>query len=172
MQSLFYGAHLKTCDQIGMAPQRPELAVGDDRGLLTRWAANYGTDPDMFQDLRIMVPVFYDTQRRKMKVWAVLGLVTKPLRISFSKPPIVKKVVNARRRPVDLNKVTPLFKSNDEELVQLVTAELYVNKLLNRQEFRVLCDHHKTEKAILDKLQGAKKTPKKDPKKTPKKNPK
>ena len=54
---------------------------------------------------------------------------------------------------IDLKNVKVKFTGNKESLLYPVTAEIYVNKLLNRQEFRALCDKHKTYDAIIEQLE-------------------
>jgi hypothetical protein len=152
VQGLFHGAYLTVCDELGLPPEG-DKKLGQpavDLELFRFWAASMGKDPDMFTDMRVMVPLFYDIQRRKMKVWVVLGVTEKKLRVFFAKRPKVKAVVDAAGKKVkpriDWDEATP-------RLTYFVTAEVYVTKLLDREQFRAHCDRHKTTKAILSNLQ-------------------
>jgi hypothetical protein len=44
------------------------------------------------------------------------------------------------------------FVNQHTKLAYIVSAEVYVNRLLNRTEFRQLCDQKKTFKAIVESL--------------------
>ncbi len=85
-------------------------------------------DPDLAADLRMMVPVFYDRDRQKLKVWAFLGWTTTSLDVSFETPPKTSRPV-----PTDGSKYRAAVP---------VMVEIYVNRLLDRAEMRALCDRH------------------------------
>jgi len=53
--------------------------AGEGLRVYESWREALAEDPDLGVDVRMMVPVFYDVQREKMKVWAVLDYATKPL---------------------------------------------------------------------------------------------
>ncbi len=97
MEALFYGAYLQACEEIGMTPEE-DRSLGSpkgtdaDRALLSAWLASIRKDPDLGNDIRMMVPVFYDVGRGKIKVWAVLGIATKPLNVSYVTQPAVKQI--------------------------------------------------------------------------------
>ena len=55
-------------------------------------------------------------------------------------------------KPVDLAKVELQFEEAFFTVAYPVMAEVYVSKILNRKEFRDLCDKHKTQEAILSQL--------------------
>ncbi len=151
MERLFHGAYLAVCEELAMRPQA-DAGVGGpaDLDLLRVWARAVGEDPDMGRDMRMMVPVFYDVGRRKMKVWAVLGLATKALRVSFAAPPVIRGAVDGRGNKTEVPQVE--WGSAELRLPYWITAELYVTRVLDRSEFRALCDRHKTAKAILGAL--------------------
>lgn len=150
IERLFLGAHAASCSDIGLAPEDGSAAD------LAAWSAD--RDPDLGVDNRMMVPVFFDTQRRMTKVWAFLGWRSRPLVASFAKPPRVEVPGTAEKRgwfgfgkkaaapePVE-------FESARYSLVYPVTAEVYVSKRLDRDEFRAHCDRFKTADEILKNL--------------------
>jgi hypothetical protein len=158
MEALFHGAYLVTCREIGLEPEEEtDLGLGAtpaaNQKVFETWTANIHSDPDLGNDIRMMVPVFYDIGRKKLKVWAVLGVAEKPLRVSFGKTPRVLKVTDESGVEVPLDTVTIEFSGEGHGLAYLVTAEVYVDRLLNRSQFRALCDRHKTNRAIVDALQ-------------------
>jgi hypothetical protein len=153
MEALFYGVYLIVAEQIGMEGA-PNLSVGSGRGnkadktLASKWLSSCVDDSDVGTDNRMMVPVFYDIQRKKTKVWVVMGYSVKPLSIWFEQMPEAT-VTTAQGEPA---KADLKFRGIERPLIYPVSAEIYVSKLLNRNEFRTLCDRHKTRSAILKAL--------------------
>ena len=104
-----------------------------------------------------------DLGRRKTKVWVFLGWKTKRLDISFANPPRVVSwtatAPAARRRLLsrffakEENPPEIDFERTYKPLAMPVTAEVYVTKILNRDEFRRRCDTHETASAILENLE-------------------
>ena len=153
MEALFYGAYLIVSEEIGMEAA-PNIEAGSGRGnkadktLASEWLRLCTDDPDVGADNRMMVPLFYDIQRKKTKVWVVMGYSVKPLSIWFEqKPEAVVTDVQGNPVQVDLE-----FEGTEKFLIYPVSAEIYVNRLLNRNEFRALCDKKKTTSAILKAL--------------------
>ena len=100
-----------------------------------------------------MVPVFFDLERGRHKVWVFLGWAHRPIDISFaSKPHVAVFGLNGEPCPDDL-KIRWL--SLSQHLPYPVTAELYVDRLLDRDEFRKVCDGCGTRSEILKRLAEA-----------------
>jgi hypothetical protein len=157
MESLFYGAYVQSCIELGIQPDFDNTMgyqkfAHAARALFELWRLNAHDDPDLTQDVRMMVPVFYDKYQQKMKVWAVLGVDTKPVKVWYQHTPTIKMIRTASGKLVAQNRVEVLFKSETWNIPYLVSAEVYVSKLMNRKEFRALCDKHKNSKAILAAL--------------------
>lgn len=150
IERLFLGAHAAACAEIGLAPE------GGSAADFAGWAAD--RDPDLGQDNRMMVPVFFDVERRRTKVWAFLGWRSRPLVASFAKPPKVEVLGSAEKRgwfgfgakPAAPEPVE--FESARYSLAYPVTAEVYVSTRLNREEFRAHCDRYRTPDQILSHL--------------------
>lgn len=92
MESLFRGAFAVSCRELGLPPA--ELAGGAvaaaDAREFEAWAKALERDPDLAADARMMVPVFYDLQRRKTKVWVFLGWSLRDVEVSFRARPSVR----------------------------------------------------------------------------------
>jgi hypothetical protein len=76
MEALFHGAHVRACRELGLesdATLLPDRNPDSDDASFRAWAAGIARDHDLGRDTRMMVPVFYDVGRRRMKVWALLG---------------------------------------------------------------------------------------------------
>jgi hypothetical protein len=157
MQTLFYGAHVAVCQEIGM-PFSTSLPLGSGKGAgadaaeFQAWRASLKNDPDLGRDVRMMVPVFYDILRKKTKAWVFLGWSSRPVTVSFARAPEAK-VFDQAGNEVKVDSVDLLFHSIRHELAYPVTAEVYVGTILNRDEFRQLCDKYKTRSAILANLE-------------------
>jgi hypothetical protein len=156
IETLFLGAHVSVSRELGLAP---DTATGSDtytRQAAERfvaWARELKSDPDLKLDLRAMVPVFYDVGRRKTKVWAFLGWSRRPITVSFARPPQATiRDLNGRL----LRDHPPIrWGALHAELQYPVTAELYVDRILNRDEFRKVCDSCGTRSEILRRLDAS-----------------
>lgn len=107
----------------------------------------------------MMVPVFHDVGRKKTKVWAFLEWKVVPVDVEYRKEPTVQAVESARPRECDASdrpapsEPPPVrFVGTRYEFAVPITVELYVTRLLDRDEFRRHCDRHRTRAAILRNL--------------------
>jgi len=167
MEALFYGAHAVVSGQLGLPPDT-HLEVGSGDGLeadavrFMEWARSLERDEDLGQDARMMVPVFYDMLRGKTKVWMMLGWRIKALSIYFVTPPQVVAIeplgtassAAGPFRGIFSRQSQPkvVFTESEREIACPVFAEAYVEKVLNRDEFRRHCNTFKTQAAILANL--------------------
>jgi hypothetical protein len=153
MQGLFRGARVVASREIGLSPSTAPAGADVDAERLSSWSKALPSDPDLGRDLRMMVPVFYDQDRRKTKVWLFLGWVSRPTTVDFAVAPTAEIFDATGRKlgPSDGPQLSFLEEAHD--LVYPVTAEVYVGRILNREEFRKHCDTYKTRSAILAKLQ-------------------
>ena len=157
MEAIFQGAAATVLSELGVAvagPAKAETAAGrsasSDRESFRRWAAAMKTDPDIGRDARMMVPVFFDRGRRKTKVWAFLGWSQRPVNFWFATPPGVQVTRDGKQAAADQAVVE--FGNAHQSLAYPVTAEVYVEKILDRNEFRRHCDRYKTRSEILKNL--------------------
>ncbi len=153
MESLFLGAYQVAAEEIGMDAQLPERSKAEregDKKLAREWIRKFPEDPDVGADNRMMVPVFYDIQRKKTKVWVVLGYAVKPLAIWFKNEPQAE-VLDARGKKAQAKLK---FQSIQKPLIYPVSTEVYVNAIMSRDEFRALCNKYKTPSAILNALKN------------------
>ncbi|HEX4132617.1 MAG TPA: hypothetical protein VHZ24_21470 [Pirellulales bacterium] len=157
MTNLFYGAHVLVSQQLGSAPvTAPHLGSGRgdeaDTKPFVEWQAKLSDDPDIGADARTMVPVFFDEGRKKTKVWVVLGWASRNVEIGFAKPPAAR-IYNAAGGRVERDTPRLKFQPRYAQLAYPVTAEVYVTKILDRAEFRALCNKYRTQAAILKNLE-------------------
>jgi hypothetical protein len=90
-----------------------------------------------------MVPVSVDPRTSRTHVFAFLGWVRRPLGVWFSRPP---KVVESPARVV--------FGGETHALDTPVVVEMWVDRLLDRDELRELCERHRTRGRIMRAIQG------------------
>jgi hypothetical protein len=86
IEKLFDGAAAAARRELGM-----EAEPGDDEAArqFADWSANLAADPDVSRDCRMMVPIYFDVQRRKTKVWAFLGWRTVQVNARYATKPAV-----------------------------------------------------------------------------------
>jgi len=108
-------------------------------------------DPDLAADARMMVPLFFDVERRKTKVWVFLGWASGPLAVSFARVPEATVLDHSGRR-VERGGPQIEFTNAEYHLAYPVSAEVYTERLLDRSEFRELCNRYRTRSAILNQL--------------------
>jgi hypothetical protein len=154
LENLFQGACLTANRQLGRESEISVDDIADPVAAVARflkWSANLEHDADIGQDARMMVPVFFDQQRQKSKVWVVLGWTGRQVCASFAKAPTIQVFkddgVRLENRKYDLH-----FTTNCQRLAYPVMAEVYVHEILDREQFRRHCDTYQTRSAILANL--------------------
>lgn len=157
MEALFFGAALIVANETGCAlriTNRDGSGDGSEKDIefAGRWMNHLASDPDVSRDNRMMVPVFYDLQRKMTKVWVVLGYEEESLKVGFSSTPQIT-VFDSKGQKVDQSRLDVHYNSRVCSIWRPVFAEIYVRKILDRDEFRKLCDRYATGPEILNALQ-------------------
>ncbi len=157
MEAIFAGASAAVSRDLGLSetitapPQAaPARSADADLEAFRKWARTLNADPDLSRDARMMVPVFFDRNRRKIKVWVFLGWSQRPVNVWFATQPAVEVTKNGNAAKTDEFEVE--FGTTHLSLPYPVTAEIYVDRIQNRDEFRRHCDRFKTQAAILKNL--------------------
>jgi hypothetical protein len=153
IESLFLGAHVSVSRELGLAPDTSmnfDTSTSKAAERFIAWRRELNSDPDLNLDLRTMVPVFYDVGRRKLKVWVFLGWSRRPITVSFARPP--KATIRDLKGRWRLLQPTIRWGALHADLPYPVTAELYVDRILDRDEFRKICDSCGTRSEILRRL--------------------
>lgn len=140
MESIFLGAAEVARTETG-APAHPDRQA--DRRAFLAWRSTAAADPDVGADARAMVPISFDPDTGRMHVFAFLGWTQRPLTVSFSRPP---RVVESPARVV--------FGSETHFVETPVIVEAWVNRLLDREELRSLCERRGTVERIVRAIVG------------------
>ena len=156
MERLFLGAHVVACRDLGLAEDPAAAAAGsaDEQAVhFLRWVASLASDPDLARDSRMMVPVFFDQQRQKTKVWVMLGWTASGASYGYDQAPKVTVTGPDGKPAAGEDAPELIFHGTWRQLATPIFAEVYVTKLLNRDEFRRHCDTYATQAAILSNLE-------------------
>ncbi|MFP2930653.1 hypothetical protein ACLESO_36735 [Pyxidicoccus sp. 3LG] len=149
MEQVFRGAHAVVRQELGFE-EVPEALL--PAALLTRrWLRQWKEDPDLSRDPRCVVPLYFDQERGKTKVLAVLGFHSTSVEARFKERPTVH-LSGPDGRGEASEQV--LFPESRHSTVRPVSAELYVSRVPDRAEFHSLCDEHVTADAILKALEA------------------
>jgi hypothetical protein len=154
MRELFYGFHLLSAEDIGMASglhadEPVDRATCEAKA--NEWLSSYSTDGDLQVDTRVSVPLYFDVANRRTRLWATIGVRLARLDASFAKPPRVKPLKGAG----DWEEVKSWQLEPAEYLIavdEFAEVEIPGLEPLTRQEFRNVCDQHKKKAEIVEAL--------------------
>ncbi len=152
MEDLFKGAALQARRQLGMAPSEGQSRA---EARLAAWWRHWDQDPDLRQDLRMMVPLQVAPMSNQVLVWAVLGVSVRPLSIGYRREPRVLAVYDAQGSKLPTDAYEIKFVGKQVHVAYPVSVEIWVRRLMDRPTFRRLCDEAKTYRAIVARLGSA-----------------
>lgn len=157
MEAIFFGASVTVARQLGLAEPNEEeagsgLGAEEDAQTYLKWAANLHRDVDLGTDVRMMVPLYYDIEQKKTKVWAFLGWTTQQVYVRFEQLPAVS-VLDKSGNPINPERLEINYNSSSYTIATPVFHELFVSRLLNRDEFRRHCDAYESTAAIVKNLE-------------------
>jgi hypothetical protein len=154
MRQLFYGLHLLSAEDIGMAPAlRADEPVdrAASEATASDWLAAYSHDTDLEVDSRVSVPIYFDVPNRQTRLWATIGVRLARLSVSYAKPPKIRAASDG----VDWQEAA-LGQLEPAEYViavdEFAEAEIAGLEPLTREEFRNVCNASKTRPEILEAL--------------------
>ncbi len=139
MEQLYTGAWAVVLDELGMIANDPAVEASSlmaAKAAARSWASSHRSDTDLAEDVRMMVPLFKDIERDEFHVLAVVGIEQRDLRVGFAERPAVM-VRDLRGRVVQ-----PDIRWSDSRypLARPVTLTCRTKRLLDRDQFRALCD--------------------------------
>lgn len=153
-RDLFYGLYLVSCEDIGLRPRfAKEEPVDRERCYqqASVWLETALDDPDLTRDTRVIVTVYHDGGRKISRCWATLGVRMAHLEASYARPPHWKPAKEGEWLAVEASRLgaSKYLIAVDE----FAEVELKGLRVLNREEFRMLCDRGKNKSAIVRLLQ-------------------
>ena len=152
IEQIFWGAYVASAHEIGLKTTENAEKLKAATTAFGVWSKQIAGDSDLAKDVRMMVPVFHDLQRRKTKVWAFLGWKSEDVLFAFQSKPTVASIKDKNGNTVANEDVIVKYGHQYANCAYPVFAELYVSQLLNRDEFRAHCDKYKTKDEILKNL--------------------
>jgi hypothetical protein len=151
MEALFYGAYGIISRELGMNPQETEGRNSQaDMDFAFRWIFSFHKDLDIQTDGRMMVPLFDDIGRGKTKVWVFLGYRLEKLEIHFANR-LEAEFATLSGDPINANLE---YHGIQRPLIVPVSAEIYVNRIFNREEFQKMCNRYRNQSKILHVLEN------------------
>ncbi|MEZ6194506.1 MAG: hypothetical protein R3F20_02095 [Planctomycetota bacterium] len=146
MEAVFEGAEVQSRVDLALRPEPP--ASGRDpevaRTAFKRYQRGAAEDPDLAEDCRMMVPVAFDEERQRFKCWAVFGWSARTVRIAFATRP----TLTIKKKGLFRSKPKVIWGSTSRRAPVPAMAEIWVREPLDRDEFRAICDEHRTVPAI------------------------
>ena len=166
VRKLFYGFHLLSCEDIGMRPDLLEGELGEVSGGAAEcvdaalgWLKSCAEDTDLEQDTRVSVPIYVDAVNETTTLWCTLGIRGAKLRAWYAGAPQwrPKTGIVGQGQPAAWETPDPEF-FTDANYVLLVDefAEVTMRgfRTLTREQFRSVCDRHRTKEKIVEALSG------------------
>lgn len=149
MRDLFYGIHLVSAADVGMAPS----IAGDEpvdrdacRAVALAWLRDAYADPDLAVDTRVGVP-FRDGQQTRL--WATLGVRLTRLDVSWARPPRVRLADGSGGwEEVPGGRIVYALPVDDFAEVTLAGS-----RSLTREELRAMCGSGRTRAEIVAALE-------------------
>lgn len=156
VQQLFYGCHVLSAEDLGMAlnlTPEEQTEVAESRAAAEKWLKDISNDPDLAVDTRVIVPVANDLATDTMLSWATIGVRFARLKASYHSegPPRVRASDTDEWKaltPDQLGTATYLIPVDEFASVRLPRSHV-----LTRAEFRAVCDQQKTRDDIVKQLQ-------------------
>ncbi len=157
MRNLFYGLHLISAEDIGMAPALAEGELAEpDRcyELAEKWLSDAANDPDLAADTRVSIPIMTDPGRNVTRLWVTVGVRLTKLEAEYARPPSIRPTSGEG----DWTEVDRHELAASHYLIavdEFAEIELPGLRSFDREELRAICDQAKTKEAILEALRGA-----------------
>ena len=152
MEALFTGAYVRSCKELGF-PVGVVAGADAAEATFVAWARAASTDADLARDVRMMIPVAVDPMTGTTRSWAVLGWASDELGIRFVRGPtaVVRSAADGKALPPSAVEV--VLGSQSASVAYPVFVEVTTRKVLDRDEFRRLCDAAKTRERIVNALE-------------------
>lgn len=146
METLFLGAEATARAELG----RPMADRDAARACFRAWQLGSANDPDVNHDLRVAVPLWFDVERKTVRIAATLGLETRTLKLEWIVRPKVE-VLGESRLPWP---TVPQFDEAHRTILSPLTIECDVREPPSRDELRAICDREHHPDAVRSALEA------------------
>lgn len=147
MELLMRGAEVVSRAELGR-PLPDSVEHEAARATFRSWQRRSADDPDLALDLRSAMPVFYDAERRTLRICVMLGVETRSLHLSFVERPQVSVHGTS-----NFGAAEPEYRPSRQLVMCPITVECDVKALPTPEQLREICDEHVTTSAIKAALQ-------------------
>lgn len=153
IRNRFYGLYLVSCDDIGMKPDFvDDEPVDQDRCYEQAlvWLAELDQHRDFEVDTRVSVPILYDVNENKTRLWATIGVRLARLTARYEVTPRI-------RQPAETN-WTEMENGSAKSVNYLIAVDQFAevtrtgSSTLTRDELRTICDQHSKLSDVIDAL--------------------
>lgn len=158
MRMLFYGLHLISCEDIGMAAQTLPGEIDQPdylRVLATKWLEQWESDVDLAADTRVAVPV-YVMPGEYTRFWCTVGVRAMKLTASYAKAPKWRPMPAEGGQAAEWTAIEGWRTQTGNWVIlgdEFAEVERKGDLPLTRKELRDICDHHGSKQAIIEVLQ-------------------
>ncbi len=149
IEALMLGAETTSREELGR-PAESSFARELARNAFRAWQRDSPSDLDLAHDLRVAVPLWFDAERRTVRLSATLGVETRTLRFEYLERPAVS-AWGPDGRPAAAR---PRFGDSSESILSPITIECDVREPPTRAEFRQICDRHDEPQAVRRALEA------------------
>lgn len=149
-EMLFHGASIVSRRELG---QRVEPCAVDHAAVAAfrSWQRRSERDEDLRADIRVAAPVFYDVERKTVRICATVGVETRTLGFEFVQRPEVT-VHGTSTSPFANSE--PVYDTSTQLILSPITIECDVRVPPTREELRRICDRHGSVAEIREALEG------------------
>ena len=153
MADLFLGLACLSSEDIGhrltlteAEADRREPAEAAATAWLDRIKADPQADPDLAADTRVAIPIGFNPDTGKVRLWATIGVSLTPLQASYAQPPQIRPVEGGDWQVVESDDLHSTHESIAVD--EFAEVELDNGRVFTRAELRAICDKHQTRDAI------------------------
>ncbi|MCC7510917.1 MAG: hypothetical protein IT464_16285 [Planctomycetes bacterium] len=158
MRMLFYGLHLVSCEDIGMAAQTLPGEIDQPdylRVLASKWLEQWESDVDLAADTRVAVPV-YVMPGEYTRFWCTVGVRAMKLTASYAKAPTWRPMAADGAPAAEWTAMESWRMQAGNWILlgdEFAEVERQGDLPLTRKELRDICNHHGSKQAIIEALQ-------------------
>ena len=139
MHTLFLGAYYLCLEDLGLSlPEPLDTEIQFAMMIARKFISTWRQDPDISTDSRMMVPLYYDHERKMTRISVVCGYLNRNVDVEFAHKPNIH-VTNFQGQEVQPKII---WNRSSFKTVYPMQFECDVVKLLDRESFRAIADQY------------------------------